>query len=397
VSGTGALPGASSWVAATAGPPPFSVEAADRPAAGFVGRSADSSTGAAGAAVVAVTAQPWVADRVAALAAAAGVPLRSLTALPPGWSHRLPERLVLLGPDVDPAGERRGGVVLVCDGEPGPDVWRGAVQVGAEQVTVLPEGEPWLLDRMVDAVSPPGSGTVIGVIGGRGGAGASTLAVGLATAAARARVRTLLVDTDPLGGGLDLLVGAEQEGGLRWSDLAGARGRLQPGLLASMLPGSGDLCVLTWERGRGPLPEPWSTAPGPAAVDAVLSAAVREFDLTVVDLSRRFAETDTAALRACTVVYLIVPAEVRATAAAAAVCARLDELVADQRLVVRGPAPTGLPADAVAEALELPLAGELRPEPAVAAALDRGEPLPSRPRGALATLCRRLLAEVLAR
>ncbi|HET9654034.1 MAG TPA: septum site-determining protein Ssd [Kineosporiaceae bacterium] len=362
--------------------------------------------------VVAVTGEPWLADRLSALAEAAGIGLHLRSDLPVGWSSRIRASLILVGAEVDPGGERRDGVVLVCGSDPEPEVWRRAIACGAEQVVVLPDGEPWLLDRIVDAVSPPPTAAVLGVIGGRGGAGASTLAVGLASVATRSGVRTLLVDNDPLGGGLDLLLGLEEEGGLRWSDLAGARGRLQPGVLASMLPGVPDLRVLTWGRfpaedagaasspsaqTSGPACGSWSEEPGPgaAAVEAVLGTAAREFELIVLDLTRRFGPGDRAASRACRTVFVVVPAEVRATAAAAAVCAQLDRTVADQRLVVRGPAPSGLPADAVADALGLPLAGELRTEPAVATALDRGEALPGRSRGALPVLCRRLLSQVL--
>ena len=64
----------------------------------------------------------------------------------------------------------------------------------------------------------------VGVIGGRGGAGASTLACALAVTAARDGRRTMLVDGDPLGGGLDVLLGGEQAGGLRWPDFAASRG-----------------------------------------------------------------------------------------------------------------------------------------------------------------------------
>jgi secretion/DNA translocation related CpaE-like protein len=335
----------------------------------------------------------WIGERVAGLAAAADVPLERRTELPPGWSRRADLRLVLVDPGTDLAGERRPGLVMVCAAEPGPDVWRRAVELGAEQVVVLPEGEPWLLDRMLDAAAPAPTAVVLGVIGGCGGAGASTLAVGLASVAAGSGLHTLLVDADPLGGGLDLLVGAEEESGLRWDDLAAARGRLEPALLSTMLPSSGALSVLSWARRSRDA----GTAGVPAeAVTAVLHAATREFDLVVVDLSRRFAEEDLAVLRACRSIVVVVTSEVRATAAATGVCGRLEPWVADQRLVVRGPAPAGLPAEAVADALGLPLVGQLQSEPAVAAALDRGEPLPSRPRGALTVLSRRLLAQLLA-
>ncbi len=59
-------------------------------------------------------------------------------------------------------------------------------------------------------------GTVVAVIGGRGGAGASLFAVALAQAASD----SLLVDVDPWAGGIDLVVGAEATPGVRWPDLA---------------------------------------------------------------------------------------------------------------------------------------------------------------------------------
>ena len=65
-------------------------------------------------------------------------------------------------------------------------------------------------------------GEVVAVIGGCGGAGASLFAVALAQAATDA----LLVDLDPWGGGIDLLVGGEATPGLRWPDLALQGGRL---------------------------------------------------------------------------------------------------------------------------------------------------------------------------
>ncbi|MCU1591641.1 MAG: hypothetical protein JWP11_2897, partial [Frankiales bacterium] len=67
----------------------------------------------------------------------------------------------------------------------------------------------------------------------------------------------------------------------------------------------------------------------------------------------------------------------------------------DLRLVVRGPAPSGLGPDEIAGALGLPLAGFLRPEPGLDAALERGEPPARRSRGPLAVLCESVLGDVL--
>jgi hypothetical protein len=62
--------------------------------------------------------------------------------------------------------------------------------------------------------------------------------------------------------------------------------------------------------------------------------------------------------------------------------------------VVRGPAPGGLRAKDVAQAIGIPLAGSLRPEPRLAAGLERGEPPARDGCGPLAALCQRILDEL---
>ncbi len=339
-----------------------------------------------------VSADPHLADRIAGLASAAGVPVQVVS--DPGDLIRSDRSgLVLLGADLTGAmravagSPRPAGLVVVALGEVAAHTWQDAVALGAEHVAVLPEAEPWLLDRLLDVTSARPSGRVVSLIGGRGGAGASTLAAALAVTAAAAGTRTMLVDLDPLGGGLDLVLGAEHESGLRWEDLASARGRLQTGLLGSGLPQYCGVRFLTWSRREHP-------AIPAGAVSAVLDAAVRECELVLLDLPRGLDETVRVALRVSDQVLLVVPAEVRATAAAGQVLSLLEPVAGDIRLVVRGPAPTGLTADSVAEALGLPLAGELRAEPGLATALDRGLAPPLRSRGPLAVLCRRLIADL---
>ena len=58
----------------------------------------------------------------------------------------------------------------------------------------------------------------------------------------------LLVDGDPLGGGIDLVLGGESDRGLRWSDLLGAAGRVPAAALAEALPRAGGLSYLSWDR-----------------------------------------------------------------------------------------------------------------------------------------------------
>lgn len=281
---------------------------------------------------------------------------------------------------------RRPRVVLV--GQPGdPSPWELAELVGAQHVAMLPAAEPWLVDRFAGGADGRREGRVIALLGGRGGAGTSVLSVALARTAARAAFRTLLVDADPLGGGLDLLLGWEDLDGLRWPEMSQAEGQVDPPALVRALPGRGDLSLISWDR-SGPLELPAQ------AMAATLDAGRRGRDLVVVDLPRRLDDAATLALERSDRALLVVPAELRATAAAARVAAVAAPHCANLSVVVRGPAPGKLHAREVAEALGVPLAGALRPEPGLPAALERGEAPGGSDRGPLATLCQRLLADL---
>jgi secretion/DNA translocation related CpaE-like protein len=344
--------------------------------------------------VLLLTDDPIIAATTARLAASIGVTVRSAEDCadtvgigPPGvvliGADRLAEPLL----PAEAAGVPR---VLVGTGEPADHFWRAAVNLRAEQVVLLPEAEQLLLDRLSRV--PAGRdrrALMIAVTGGCGGAGASVLSGALARSGTQV-ARCLLIEVDPMGSGADLLLGAEDEPGLRWPDLASVRGRLLPGSLLGAVPVVDGLHVLSWDRSADPPQLP------PEAAAAVLDAAGHEFGIVVLDLPRQLDDVAVVAARAADLGVLVVPAEVRAAAAARRVAARLQEHLADVRLVVRGPAPTGLRAETVADALDLPLAGVLRPEPGIRAALDRGEPPGLRPRGPLATLCRQLLASELA-
>lgn len=340
-----------------------------------------------------VTADPGLLDDALRLAAAAGVELHvepEAGAARAAWPTA---PLVLVGADraracVAAGLPRRPAVVLVGLDLDDAGVWRRAVELGAGDVVFLPDAEGWLVDRIARAVEEDGPpAAVLAVVGGRGGAGATSLAAALAVTGARQGHRALLVDADPLGGGIDLVLGAEEQAGLRWPDLAGSRGRLPAAGLQGALPRLHDLTVLSWDRGDA------MTVPG-EAVAAVLGAATRSSDLVVVDLPRAVDAAVAAALAATSTVLLLVPAEVRACLAASRVAAAVEPLCRDVRVVVRGPAPAGLEAGAVAASLGLPLAGVLRPEPGLAAALERGEVPAGRGRGPLAAFCRGFLQEV---
>lgn len=239
---------------------------------------------------------------------------------------------------------------------------------------------------LLEPVAPGPLARCIGVVGGRGGAGASTLAAALAVTAAGSS-RAVLVDLDPLGGGVDLLLGAEAARGLRWPALASASGRLSAGALAASLPVSAGAAVLSWDRG-GVLTVP------PEAVQAVVDASVRGFDVVVLDCPRHLDPAVAAALAACDLVLVVVPAEVRAVAAAARVARSVSVHSTEVQVVVRGPAPSGLTAPDVARVLGVPVAGWLRPEPNLDRAQERGDPPAASGRGPLAALAADLLGDL---
>lgn len=277
---------------------------------------------------------------------------------------------------------RRRGVVLVSRAPESPELWRHAVEVGADHALVLPDGEKWLVDRIADVAEGAGCPALtVGVLGGSGGAGASTLACALALASARAGRRTLLVDADPLGGGLDVMLGAEEAEGLRWPAFAGSRGRVGGGALEEALPALHGLRVLSWDRGE-PVPVP------PQAVRAVLAAARRGGGSVVVDLPRHADASASEALAQLDLALLVVPAALPAVAAAGRTAAAVRPVVRDLRAVVRparsdrsGRGPDGAE---VARLLGLPHAGDLPHDPGLPAAQDTGRPPGHDPRGPLA-------------
>ncbi len=342
-----------------------------------------------------VTEDPVLLDDLLRLAATAGCDLEVASGAPAARRSWTTATLVLVGADAAVALARarlprRPGVLLVADDTGDTGVWQRAVELGAEQVVFLPDGEPWLVSRLADTAE--GGATdcpLVAVLGGRGGAGATVLAAALAVTAARQGCRTLLVDGDPLGGGIDLVLGAEDVPGVRWPELTQTRGRVPASALAEALPRAYGLSVLSFDRDSDPVTVPAE------AMRAVLSAGRRAHDLVVVDLPRTTGEATDVVLEAASLTLLVVPAEVRAAAAAARVASSVAARSRDLRVVARLPSASGLDGPAVAGSLGLPLAGTLRPEPGLAGALDRGEAPAGKAAGPLRSLCAELLGALL--
>lgn len=341
---------------------------------------------------------PELLDTVLRLAAAAGCELHRTVDAGQARRHWAAAPLVLLdghaAQQCAQAGlPRRGDVVVAVRGEPPPAVWRDAVAVGAQHVISLPQAESWLVGALTEATEGAHpDGAVLAVVGGRGGAGASVLAAAIAVTAVREGGRVLLVDCDPLGGGLDLVLGAEDLGGMRWPEIGVGGGRVPATALHAALPepevgrrGSGRLGVLSCDRSAHAL--------SPEAVASVVEAGRRAGETVVCDLPRYPTNAAVAALGAADLTVLVVPADVRSCAAGARVAAILAEHGGAVRLVVRGPAPGGVDAAEVARALDVPLLAAMRPEPGLARALEQGS-APGRPRGPLAAASRAILAEL---
>ncbi|HEU4542097.1 MAG TPA: septum site-determining protein Ssd [Jiangellaceae bacterium] len=344
-----------------------------------------------------VTADERVLDDLLRLAAAAGVEPDVVVDPGAARSRWLAAPMVVVGDDqaervLALGPPRRPGVVVACSDHPESATWRRAVGLGAEHVVALESDEARLVELFADVADGSGleQAVLVGVVGGRGGAGASVFASALAICAARQGLATMLVDADPYGGGLDLVLGAEHSGGLRWPDLADTRGRIGGATLRGHLPEPHGLTVLSWDRG-GVLSVPAE------AVRAVVAAARRSWDLVVLDLPRHFDPATEEVIGQCQRILLVVPAEVRAVAAAGRVAAGLGVVATDIRVVVRGPAPSGLRATDVAAALGLRMAAELDPEPGLCEALERGEPPARTGRGPLASVCGRLIGELVDR
>jgi secretion/DNA translocation related CpaE-like protein len=192
---------------------------------------------------------------------------------------------------------------------------------------------------------------VIGVLAGCGGAGASVLAAVLAGLLAERDGHAFLIDCDPFGGGIDVLLGCERQPGPRWGQVRLRGGPLDPVTLRQSLPRWQRVSFLAADSAQ-PL--------DPDAVDQLIGAAA-SMSPVLLDLPRQLSAAGRVALDRCQQVVLVTAAEVRAVTASALVAARLDR---DRgHLVVRG-SSRSLPPEQIGELLGLPVLGMLPTDPA---------------------------------
>ncbi|MGC0367005.1 secretion/DNA translocation related CpaE-like protein [Rhodococcus sp. 27YEA15] len=261
---------------------------------------------------------------------------------------------------------RRPRMFVVCEGEPTVDDWKSATALGAERVVSLPANENELVTLLGTRVETGRRGTVLSVVGGCGGAGASVCAAAIALTSASRQIETLLVDIDPFGSGADVLLGMESAPGPRWGALTIERGRLSPDSLRDALPSRGNfLRVLASSRSE-------TEGPTTAAAGAVVEAGSSSGGLVICDVPRQRSSVGETVLGLSDFVLVVVPATVAACVAAEKIGAWVSRNNSKTGILVRGPAPGGLRGIDVADMLGLPLVAVMRGRRNLGAMLERG-------------------------
>ena len=339
-----------------------------------------------------ITADLELLDHVLAAAAAAGVEPHVVDDAAAARSLWRAEQMIIVGRDrarqlASLALPRRAEVFLVGVESTRVELDQWSAPLGAA-VIVLPEGSAWLTTAISDVTGRAArTGLVLAVVGGCGGIGASTLAAGLAVGAAARGIGTMLVDLDPLGAGIDLLMGVENRPGWRWSRLATAQGHLAD--LSDHLPRIADVGVLASDRtADGDLPI------GVDAVRSVLTSAARHHRLVVLDLPREGSTASREALRCADRAVVLVGADVRGVAAGRQLIGRLSDTTTPLSAVVRVPRGGGIEPRMVAETLGLDLLAVLGEDPGLRRSGDGGEPPGRSPRSPLAKTSHAVLESV---
>ena len=300
------------------------------------------------------TADPLLVDVLQSLAAGAGtapVIARDVGEVLRAWTTA---SLVVVGPDLaEPLAASRPGrrdhVHVAFPGPPPDHAFRDAVSLGAASVLDLSVAAEWLADELADLADPvvPG-GVAVGVVGGSGGAGATTLACAVGQVAARVGP-ALVVDADARGPGVDRVLGLDDLGGVRWHDVHATAGRLSATSLRDAVPRRDAVGVLTWAPGA-------VTDLEGREVREVVEAGRRGHAAVVVDLPRGAAPWVDEVVHRCDLVVVVVRPSLSGVASAA-------RLVGERRwpragLVLRR-ASRSIPAAEVAGAVGLPVLAEM--------------------------------------
>ena len=235
--------------------------------------------------------------------------------------------------------------------DPGPVDWRRAMECHAEHAFLLPAQAPELLATLGRHNRAHAHDS-----DGASGAGTSVLAASIALTGAPA----LLIDAVPYGGA-DLLLGIENTPGARWQDLNLGDGFVGASDLWQALPHTkSEVAVLT--SARTTMADGFSL--DPARVSSAVECAQTGDNLVVVDTC------DAAVLGLCDLVALVIPAEVRAVAAATTLAAQLKAQRIHPIGVLRHRGWSGVDADEVERVAQLPIVGQVAHVPRLAKTVE---------------------------
>ncbi|WP_052663758.1 septum site-determining protein Ssd [Psychromicrobium lacuslunae] len=252
------------------------------------------------------------------------------------------------------------------------ELWLAAASLGIDRVAPMPKAATWLVEFLSGLHAERSRGRMVTILGGCGGAGATTLSALLALQLNRLGRSSLLVDADPWGAGVESSLAPNPPDGLNWQGLAASSGSLNPSEFAEALPELASSPVLGFGNSAQPGGEAGIRVLQRSAA-AVIDAARRGFDIVLTDPGRSRETQENFVLRA-DLLLCVLPANLLAMAATRRL---LDALPTERPyLVLRGGMPEGLDAELIANYLEAPLLGRVASIPGVRSAAEQGT-LPS--------------------
>jgi len=332
--------------------------------------------------VLIVGADPQVVDAVRRCAIAAGIETDEVFSLTQARTRWSTADVVVVGDDQinDLACQSlptRTGVLVVSRDLTDSSPWRLAVLLGAERVVDVGSELSDLVDRFTAGSSA--RATVLAVVPGSGGAGASVTAAVLAMSGSALGHQTVLCDADPESAGADLLLGLDETPGLRWNHLNPSAGPPPGDRLFTSLPRLADCAVITRDRGQQAMPDS-------GLIRSTIHALGASADLIIADLPRGDRELRNDVIAVCDLVFVVVTCDLRGATSAMNLVESIRDR-ADVRLLTRSRAGDSLDPDDVANWLDLPLESALPNEQGIISAVDRGEPICRHRRSRLAATC----------
>lgn len=255
---------------------------------------------------------------------------------------------------------------VVVSGPAGPQAWKCATQLRAEHIVSIPEDRATITQAL--AVAKPRRARMTAVIGLVPGIGTSTAACHVAAMLSRDHDDVVLIDTDVHHGGLEIVLGREENPGTDWTAAIELM-RNSQGSIGEHLPRWNELAYLA------------SPASAKQNFESphyeLIQTLVHEFQHIVVDIA---APSDMDELiEDCDNVCFIVPNTLRAIAIAKGYLATRVPSEGNVGLVVRDIPGSALAPLMVAQTLDLELWGSLPTDPRVVELIEQGlGPIPIR-------------------